>query len=66
MKRILVYVGLALLLGAALLPTISFSQNPNPGVLPPNSKPYGMSYGEWNAGWYQWAASMPLDHNVYL
>ena len=41
MKRILVYVGLALLLGAALLPTISFSHNPNPGVLPPDSKPYG-------------------------
>jgi hypothetical protein len=62
MKRILISLGFALLL-AALLPTLSFSSNPNPGVLLPNSQSYGMTYGEWNARWFQWAVSMPLDHN---
>ena len=26
-----------------------------PVVLPPNSRPYGASYAEWNARWWQWA-----------
>ncbi len=25
-----------------------------PVVLPPNSRPYGASYGDWNARWWQW------------
>jgi hypothetical protein len=34
---------------------------PNRHVLPINSKPYGMSYGEWSAAWWQWAYSLPAD-----
>jgi hypothetical protein len=33
--------------------------NPNPGVLPPQSKAFGASYGEWGARWWQWAFSFP-------
>jgi hypothetical protein len=29
------------------------------GVFPPDSKPYGLTYGEWTAKWWQWAFSMP-------
>jgi len=29
----------------------------NPGVLPPQSHPFGKSYGEWGAEWWQWALS---------
>ena len=32
----------------------------NPGVLPPDSNPYGRSYGEWGAAWWQWAFSLTL------
>lgn len=49
----------AAVLMAALLPTISLSQNPNPRVLPPNSDAFGMTYGEWSARWWQWAVSLP-------
>src|SRR5882757_5084559 len=35
----------------------------NPGVLPPQSHPYGKSYGEWAAKWVQWALSIPADRN---
>lgn len=38
----------------------------NPGVLPPNSHPYGATYGEWSARWWQWAFSLPMDHHPLL
>jgi len=31
----------------------------NPGVFPPNSKPYGKSYAEWGARWWQWGMELP-------
>jgi hypothetical protein len=39
------------------------AQNPNPGVLPPQSNPFGASYGEWGSRWWQWALSVPLSSN---
>ncbi len=33
----------------------------NPKVLPPQSRPFGLSYGEWSAAWWQWAFSLPVD-----
>jgi hypothetical protein len=38
-------------------------RSPNPGILPPGSTPYGLSYGEWTARWWQWALSIPADRN---
>jgi hypothetical protein len=32
----------------------------SPGVVPPNSNPYGHSYGEWSARHWQWCYSMPV------
>src|SRR5437899_3561486 len=40
--------------------------NPNPGVHPINSNPYGLSYGEWSAKWWQWVYSMPPQTNLQL
>lgn len=40
--------------------------NQNAGVMPPNSRPGGLTYGEWNEEWWQWAFSMPIDdHPLY-
>jgi len=33
----------------------------NPGVLPPQSHPYGKSYGEWSAEHWKWTYSLPAD-----
>jgi hypothetical protein len=33
------------------------------GVFPPDSEPYGMTYGEWTAKWWQWVFSMPEAAN---
>jgi hypothetical protein len=35
----------------------------NPGVLPPQSHPFGKTYGEWEAALWQWTYSMPADHH---
>src|SRR5437660_12901041 len=36
------------------------SGNPNPGVIPPQARAHGLSYGEWGAQWWRWAYSFPL------
>src|SRR5947209_6336709 len=39
----------------------------NPGVVhPPCSKPYGLTYGEWSAKWWQWVYSIPVGTNPQL
>src|SRR5262245_64614624 len=35
-------------------------RNPNPGVIPPHARAYGLSYAEWGAQWWRWAYSFPL------
>lgn len=35
----------------------------NPGVLPVTSNPYGKSYGEWSAAFWQWLIETPWDSN---
>lgn len=42
--------------------------NGNPGILPPDAKYHGFSYGEWAAMWWQTAYSIPVqdgDHPLY-
>jgi hypothetical protein len=38
----------------------------NTGVIPPNAKPYGKSYGEWGARFAQWLSSIPAPDNPLL
>src|SRR5438105_7459590 len=55
-------------LGVMLSATVAFGQNgnPNPGVHPPNSKPYGLTYDQWSARWWQWIFSIPSAVNPNL
>jgi hypothetical protein len=63
-QSVIAALGLVLgLMVSATIPLTQASSNPNPGVLPPNSKPYGKSYGEWSAKWWQWVLSIPEPHN---
>jgi hypothetical protein len=43
-----------------------FAQSGNPPVLPPGSQPYGASYSQWSAAWWNWAASIPAASNPIL
>jgi hypothetical protein len=38
----------------------------NSTIFPPDSQPYGLSYGEWTAKWWQWAHSIPTENNPQL
>ncbi len=42
---------------------IALARNPNPGILPPNASPYGHTYGEWSATFFNWAFTLPVDHH---
>lgn len=42
---------------------IAIADSINPGVFPVNSKPFGHSYGDWSAKWWQWAAQIPSNSN---
>ena len=33
----------------------------NPGVIPPNARPYGLTYGEWSAKGNQWGLALPVE-----
>src|SRR6266571_8232099 len=56
-------IALVLLLQAT--PALA-AKNPNPGVLPPNSHPFGKTYGEWNDGLWQWFFSVPASKSPGL
>ncbi len=52
---------IALVLLLQVTPALA-DKNPNPGVLPPNSPPFG----ELNASWWQWFFSVPASKNPGL
>jgi hypothetical protein len=54
----------AIVLAVVVLATSAVdADEPNPGVLPPESNPFGKTYGEWGGLWWQWALSIPADTN---
>jgi hypothetical protein len=50
----------------AQAPTSNTSSSSNPAIFPPDSQPYGITYGEWTAKWWQWAHSIPTANNPQL
>lgn len=37
----------------------------NPGVLPPGSHAFGLSYGDWSARWWQWGLTLPVPGHPF-
>ncbi len=37
-----------------------------PGIVPPDQKAYGKTYGQWGSAWWQWALGIPADVNPLL
>ncbi|HME31928.1 MAG TPA: hypothetical protein VKG65_04170 [Terriglobales bacterium] len=53
--------GIVLGTGAVLLFVIALAVGPLPAQeLPPQSHPYGETYSEWAASWWQWGRAVPL------
>jgi hypothetical protein len=66
MKRLRVCLIVTL---ALLLITVSVAGaggNANPGVLPPNSRVQGLTYGEWSTVWWRYALTIPTPQNPLL
>jgi hypothetical protein len=39
------------------------AKNANPGVIPPNAKPFGKTYEQWSVTWWNWAISLPVTNH---
>jgi hypothetical protein len=54
---------LGILVMAVGLPSLAGGKgNLNPGVMPPQSKAFGKTYGEWGAAWQQWAFNTTTEN----
>jgi hypothetical protein len=61
LARTFVLLGLVLVtLLAVSSDALAKGGNKNPGVIPPNAKYRGLTYGEWAARWWQEALSIPV------
>jgi hypothetical protein len=61
-RRILAVTGLlAILLAGNAAP--ASANGADPGVVPPPARPYGSTYAEWSARWWQWALAIPDARN---
>lgn len=59
-----VIAALVLALGLTIPTSTPQAQsNGNPGVIPPNARPNGLTYGQWGAKWWQWLMSIPAPVN---
>ncbi len=65
MRRLLVVLAVASILGAGLLAPATAAGN-QPRVFPPKSHPYGLSYGQWQARWFKWFMEIPVPENPAL
>jgi hypothetical protein len=64
-KQILLVISIGLILIVIGLPGIRsvLADEINPGAFSIDSKPYGLSYPQWAAKWWQWLLSIPSDTN---
>lgn len=65
MKRVAHILILAGALGGLLgTPAVQAAAlQPNPGLYPPGSSPFGATVGDWTAAWWRWAFSLPVDNH---
>jgi hypothetical protein len=61
-RRVVAVLGLVAMLLLAT-GTDVLAATARPRVLQPRSRPFGMTYEQWAARWWQWALSIPADRN---
>ena len=62
MRRLLVVLAAATMIGASLLAS-SAASAPQPHVFPPTAHAFGTSLGEWQARWFTWFIEIPASTN---
>jgi len=63
MKRLRLCLTLTLALLLITTSVASAGRNANPGILPPNSRVQGLTYGEWSARYWQDILAIPASEN---
>ena len=63
MAPILGISAIVLLIVGVIFSKPAFADSVNPGVVSVEDKPYGQTYGDWSAKWWQWALSEPQENN---
>lgn len=63
---VLVLAVLAFVLASAMLSASALGDSRRPPALPPDAHPYGQSYSEWAADWWQWVLTQPVATNPVL
>ena len=61
MRRLLVVLAAATLVGALLAPAAASAKKAH--VFPPNAHQFGASLGEWQARWFEWFIEIPAPTN---
>ncbi len=61
MRRLLVVLAAATLIGALLAPAAASAKKAH--VFPPAAHPFGASLGEWQARWFKWFIEIPAPTN---
>jgi hypothetical protein len=56
----------AMALVLSMAANLALADKPGPKIYPPDTFPYGQSYGQWGDQWWQWAWSMPVTENPLL
>ena len=69
MKNKTILISKTVLALAAAIPlftaaNVARADEANPKVLPPNSHPFGRTYGQWSAAWWKWAMELPLTNSA--
>lgn len=61
-RNVVVIISLLTLITLLPAPTV-MAGNPKVDAFPPNSRPYGVTYGEWSAKWWQYVYELPIEHH---
>lgn len=65
MRHLVIRIIALALLALAIIPAHALAAQPGE-VVPPNGTPYGHTYSEWAAQWWQWALGQPAATNPAL
>jgi hypothetical protein len=60
MRHLIMALGIAL---SAVMAALPVAAEDNPIVVPPQSRPFDATYGDWSARWWQWVYQTPVGHN---
>ncbi len=64
--HVVLVVVLSLTAAVTSIPIAQADDDRNPRIFPRDSSPYGNTYGEWTARWWQWLLSIPTNKNPNL